>query len=100
MHAHYCLVKKKFTVLSSSVYILFVLGEPTPKSLSILRIFSVILNAMKITGQEQAVDIFARFVSVSWQIFRYIIADKFHFICFFNASLRGVRFQNLRNFFR
>ncbi|KAL0784093.1 hypothetical protein Bca101_000338 [Brassica carinata] len=36
------------------------LWEATPKSLSILRIFSVILNAMKITGQEQAVDIFAR----------------------------------------
>ncbi|WZY80175.1 hypothetical protein YC2023_026559 [Brassica napus] len=34
--------------------------ETTPKNLSILRIFSVILNAMKITGQEQAVDIFAR----------------------------------------
>lgn len=49
----------------------------------------MILNAMKITGQEQAVDIFARFDNS----FIMLWLGSFHFICSFNASLRGVSFQ-------
>lgn len=53
----------------------------------------MILNAMKITGQEQAADIFAKFVSDFLHLCHYVMADKFHFICSFNASLTGVSFQ-------
>lgn len=74
---------------------MFDLGETTPKNLSILRIFSVILHAMKITGREQAADTFARFFLVILSLFN---ANEFRLAQFdiiytFNASLRGVKFQ-------